>query len=302
MHSLRRKIHLDKDLFFAKNEASMPDSRDVHFMASWKGKSSTSILDVRNLSAGYEEDYVIRDISFSLRKGEFVSILGRNGSGKSTLIKALQSLLNNTSGRVFIDGQNILSLKPRQIARKIAYVPQIFEYVFEFSVEEIILMGRYARQGRLGSPSSEDVRIIEEAMKLTHVSHLREKKIAHLSGGERQRVFIARALVQDTPLLFLDEPSSHLDINYQVEIYQILKHFQQEKGKTILSAEHNINLAIPYSERLLFLKDGRLHDQGSPKDMITKKNIRDVFQAEVEIRENPLTSLPEISLNPKLFE
>lgn len=261
-----------------------------------------TILEVNNLSAGYEKDHVIRNISFSLKKGEFVSILGRNGSGKSTLIKALQGLLSNVSGRITIDGRDIFSLKPRQIAKKIAYVPQIFDFSFEFSVEEIVLMGRYIHQGRLGGSSAVDFEIIEEVMSLTQISHLKEKKIAHLSGGERQRVFIARALAQDTPLLFLDEPSSHLDINYQVEIYQILRQLQQERGKTILTTEHNINLAIPYSEKLLFLKNGRIHSQGPPENLITKKIIKSVFQAEVEIRRNLHSMLPEISLNPKLSE
>ena len=259
-----------------------------------------TILEVTDLSAGYGEDYVIRDISFSLKEGEFVSILGPNGSGKSTLIKALQSLLKDLSGRVTINGQDILALQPRLIAKKIAYVPQIFDFPFEFSVEEIILMGRYIHQGRLGGSSLEDLKIMEEVMALTQVFDLRGKKLAHLSGGERQRVFIARALAQDTPFLFLDEPSSHLDISYQVEIYQILKQLQEEKGKTILSIEHNINLAVPYSQRLVFLKKGRLFSQGAPKEMITKENIKDVFQADVDIRENPLSKLPEISLHPRV--
>lgn len=258
-----------------------------------------SILEVNNLSAGYEKEQVIKGISFSLQEGEFVSILGRNGSGKSTLIKALQGFLKNVSGKIKISGQDISSLRADQIAKKIAYVPQIFDFSFEFSVKEIILMGRYIHQGRLSSSSPSDFHIIEEVMNLAQISHLKEKKIAHLSGGERQRVFIARALAQDTPLLFLDEPSSHLDISYQVEIYQILKQLQQEKGKTILTTEHNINLAIPYSHKLLFLKNGHLHSQGPPEKMITKENIKDVFEAEVEIRKNFHSHLPEISLNPK---
>lgn len=259
-----------------------------------------TIFEVSHLSAGYESEYVLEDISFSLGEGEFVSVLGRNGSGKSTLIKALQALLKNTSGRVRINDQDILTLKPRQIARMIAYVPQIFDFPFEFNVEEIVHMGRYIHQGRLSGSSPKDTRTIEEVMQLTHISHLSGKKIAHLSGGERQRVFIARALAQDTPLLFLDEPSSHLDISYQVEIYQILKQLQEEKGKTILTTEHNINLAIPYSQKIIFLKDGQLYDQGTPEALITKKNIEDVFKADVEIRENLHSRLPEISLIPKL--
>jgi len=257
-----------------------------------------AILEVKNLSGGYENGFVIEDISFTLKRGEFISILGRNGSGKSTLIKALQRLLKNISGEIKIDGKDILSLNRRQIAKKTAYVPQIFSFAFEFNVMEIVLMGRYVHQRRFSSLSSQDSRLIDEVMDLTQIVHLKDKKIAHLSGGEQQRVFIARALAQDTPLLFLDEPSSHLDISYQVEIYKILKNLQHEKGKTILCTEHNINLAIPYSQKIIFLKEGKIQAQGPPDKLITKTNIREVFQAEVEIRENVHSKLPEISLIP----
>jgi iron complex transport system ATP-binding protein len=259
-----------------------------------------AILEVDSLSAGYENGHVVKDISFALKKGEFISILGRNGSGKSTLIKALQRLLKNTSGGIKVNGEDIFSLNRRQIAKKIAFVPQIFSYAFEFKVMEIVLMGRYVHQGRLSSLSSSDSQIIEEVMELTQIGPLKDKKIAHLSGGEQQRVFIARALAQDTPLLFLDEPSSHLDISYQVEIYKILKNLQRERGKTILSTEHNINLVIPYSQKIIFLKEGKIQAQGPPEKLITKANIREVFQAEVEIRENLHSKLPEISLIPEV--
>ncbi|MEA2006469.1 MAG: ABC transporter ATP-binding protein, partial [Acidobacteriota bacterium] len=208
-------------------------------------------------------------------------------------------LLRTISGKITIDGTNLFSLTQRQIARKIAYVPQMFNLAFEFSVNEIVYMGRYAHQRRLNGGSLSDKRIVNEVMELTGISHLTDKKIAHLSGGERQRVFIARALAQDTPLLFLDEPSSHLDINYQVEIYKILKFLQEEKGKTILSTEHNINLVIPYAHRLIFLKDGKLYGQGPPEKLITKSNIKDVFDANVDIRKNIHSQLPEISLIPQ---
>jgi len=255
-----------------------------------------SILEVNNLSAGYGNGFVIKDISFSLRDGEFISILGRNGSGKSTLIKALQGLLKNVSGEIKVNKKDVFSLNPHQIAKKISYVPQMIASSFEFSVSEIIEMGRYVHQARLGGITPMDSKIIEEVMELTEITHLKRKKIAHLSGGERQRVFIARALAQDTSLLFFDEPSSHLDISYQIEIYRILKRLQEEKGKTILSTEHNINLAIPFSQRIIFLKNGRIHAEGPPNELITKKHIKDVFQAEVHIRENLDSKLPEISL------
>ncbi len=255
-----------------------------------------AILEVSDLCAGYGNGNVIHDITFSLNKGEFLSILGRNGSGKSTLIKAVQGLLSGVSGEVKVNGKNLFSLKPRETARLIACVPQLFTPSFAFTVIEIVLMGRYVHQGKIMGASSGDMDLIQEIMDLTEISHLRKKKIAHLSGGERQRVFIARALAQDTPLLFLDEPSSHLDISYQMDIYHILKRLQEEKGKTILAAEHNINLAVPFSQRLLFLKDGKIHSLGHPRELVTKKNIREVFQADVDIREHLHSGLPEVSL------
>jgi iron complex transport system ATP-binding protein len=260
------------------------------------------LLDVHNLSAGYQNGNVIEDISFSLQPGEFVSILGRNGAGKSTLIKALQGLLKKVEGMVEVESESVFSMPSQKLAKRIAYVPQISSLSFQFSVEEIIQMGRYVHQRRLAGPSTDDQDTVQEVIELTGIGHLRKNKIAHLSGGEQQRVFIARALAQNTPLLFLDEPSSHLDISYQIEIYRILKRLQLEKGKTILSTEHNINLAIPYSQRLMLLKEGRIYAQGCPEKLITKACIREVFGADVDIRDNIHSGLPEISLIPQAEE
>ncbi len=259
-----------------------------------------AIVEVEDLSAGYGDGFVIHDLAFSLQAGEFVTILGKNGSGKSTLIKALLGLLKNVAGRAAVAGQDISRLNSRQIAKIVAYVPQIFDASFEFTVLEIIHMGRYSHQGRFERPTPADERAIEEVMRSARVASLKDKKLAHLSGGERQRVFIARALAQDTPLLFLDEPSSHLDISYQLDVYRLLKKLQEEKGKTILCTEHNINLAIPFSDWLMFLKDGRIHSLGPPRDLITGESIRAVFAADVDVRENVHTRLPEISLIPKI--
>jgi len=258
-----------------------------------------AILETRGLSAGYGNGNVIKNIQMRLEKGEFVSILGPNGSGKSTLIKALQGLLKYASGEVAVAGERLSRLKRREVARWIAFVPQISDPVFDFSVFELVAMGRYAYQSRISGLSPSDIRLIKDVLKLLEISQLEDKKIAHLSGGERQRVLIARALAQDTPLLFLDEPSSHLDINYGLEIFEILIKLQRERGKTILCAEHNINLAVPYSQRIIFLRAGEIRAQGPPAGLITRDHIRDIFQAEVDIRQNPHSLLPEISLIPK---
>jgi iron complex transport system ATP-binding protein len=254
------------------------------------------ILEVHDLSAGYDDEFVVHDVSLTVEPGEFVAVLGRNGSGKSTLIKAVQNLLGNVRGQVICGGEDVFRMSPRRLAAKIAYVPQLADPIFEYAVEEIVLMGRFARQGRLEKASGTDAAAVDEAMRLTEVGGLRTKRLSQLSGGERQRVFIARALAQDAPLLLLDEPSLHLDINYQAEVYSILKGLQKEKNKTILAAEHNINLAAAYAERLIFLKNGAVAAEGTPGETISAANIREIFGAEVDIRENIRTGLPEISL------
>jgi iron complex transport system ATP-binding protein len=254
------------------------------------------ILDVKDLSAGYENGFVVHDIFLAVEPGEFVAILGRNGSGKSTLIKAVQNLLGNVRGEVHCDGEDLFRVGPRRVAAKIAYVPQMAEPVFEYTVEETVLMGRFARQGRFEKASAEDEAAVGGAIRMTGLVGLREKKLSQLSGGERQRVFIARALAQDTPLLLLDEPSSHLDISYQVEVYSILKGLQKDRGKAVVAAEHNINLAAAYAERLIFLKDGAIATQGAPVETVTARNILAIFGADVDIRTNTRSGLPEISV------
>jgi len=261
-------------------------------------RPASPVLEVQDLSAGYGDGFVLRDISLALGRGEFVAVLGRNGSGKSTFLRAILGLLGNVRGQVILDGGDLGRLGRREVARKIAYVPQLADPVFEFTAREIVVMGRYARQTRFETLSAADEEALEEAARLTETSGVMGRKMGHLSGGERQRVFIARALAQDTPLLLLDEPSLHLDINYQVEIYGILKRLQKEKGKTVLAAEHNINLAAAHAERMVYLKDGAIAAQGTPGETVTAGVIRDIFGADVDIRPNLHTGLPEISLVP----
>ncbi len=258
-----------------------------------------AVLEAAKLSAGYGDGDVIRDIDLCLEKGEFVCILGPNGSGKSTLVRALQGLLGDVSGEVRIQGNDLFRLKPRQIARMVAFVPQIAELTFEFSVFELVAMGRYIHQRRLSGLSASERRLLQDALEMVEIAPLQNRKVAHLSGGERQRVLIARALAQDTPLLFLDEPSSHLDLNFGLEVFAILSRLQKEGGKTILCTEHNINLVIPYAHRLLFIKEGKIVARGDPAAMITRGHIKDVFKVDVDIRENRFSQLPEISLIPK---
>jgi len=194
------------------------------------------LLEVKNLEAGYNHLPVIHDISFDLEQGEFLAVCGPNGSGKSTLIKALQRLTPFTRGTVKLEGRDVFRLKTKEIAALLAYVPQVSDQVFDFTVEETVAMGRYVHQGhKLAGQSDKDRSEIEEAMRLTGVAALRQKNLSQLSGGERQRVLIARALAQETPVLLLDEPSSHLDINFQLQIYHLLQDLQTEKRRPFWS-------------------------------------------------------------------
>jgi iron complex transport system ATP-binding protein len=254
------------------------------------------ILEIRGLSAGYGRGFVVHDISVEVGPGEFVAVLGRNGAGKSTLLKAAQNLLPEVRGEVRCAGEDMFRTGPRRIAARIAYVPQLAEPVFDYAVEEIVMMGRFARHGRFERASAEDAAAVSEAIRLTGIGGLRGKKLTELSGGERQRAFIARALAQDTPVLLLDEPSSHLDIAYQVELYGILRMLQADRGKAVVVAEHNVNLAAAHAGRLIFLRDGAVDVEGSPGETVTPANIRRIFGADVDIRPNPRSGRPEISL------
>lgn len=254
-------------------------------------------LSVEKLEAGYSELPVISDISLELEPGEFLAVCGPNGSGKSTLVRAVQKLTPLVRGKIILSNRSLFELKPRQVASLLAYVPQVFEPVFAFSVEETVAMARYYRQPRRLSGFTEfDRAAVEEAMRLTEISSLREKKLNELSGGERQRVLIARALAQDTPALLLDEPSSHLDLNFQLQVYRLLKELQKKRGKAILVAEHNLNLAAAYCSNLIFIKDGKIVARGRPEELLEKEIIRQIFGVEVEVRTNRSTGLPEISL------
>lgn len=254
-------------------------------------------LSVENLEAGYGGPPVISGISLELEPGEFLAVCGPNGSGKSTLVKAIQKLTPFIRGKVTVNNNNLLELRTRQVASLLAYVPQVFEPVFDFSVEETVAMARYYRQpGRLAGFSERDRVAVEEAMKLTEVFELREKRLNELSGGERQRVLIARALAQDTPVLLLDEPSSHLDLNFQLQVYRLLQELQKDRGKAILVAEHNLNLAAAYCSSLVFIKDGKIIARGRPQELLEKELIKKTFGVEVEVRTNRSTGLPEISL------
>lgn len=244
---------------------------------------------VDSLEFGYTNKSVLKDISFSVEKGQFISIIGPNGSGKSTLLKNLANIYLPLKGDIEIDGKNISNYNKKELARKIALVPQDTTISYDFSVFDVALMGRFPYIGRFEKESENDYKMVVEALKLTNTFHLRDRSINEISGGERQRVIIARALIQEPEIIFLDEPTSHLDINHQIDLLTILKNLNKEKNTTIILVIHDINLACRYSDKIVLMDDGKILSEGNPEEVITRENIEEAYGLNVIIEENPYT-------------
>ena len=260
-------------------------------------------LSVENLSFRYPDIPVLRNITFDLPAGDFLSLLGPNGSGKSTLLRLLDRILLPESGTITIDGRPLNEFSRRELAKRVAYVPQDTPWVFPYTVLEVVLMGRSPYVGRSGFESAQDLEIARETMRLTDIEHLADKLITAISGGERQRVLIARALSQQPRILLLDEPNAHLDISHQIEIFRILREQNEQRDLAIVSVSHDLNLAAAFSKRALLLADtgnegASIFSIGQPKDVLTRENIEVVYRTPVLVDQLPDSSAMRISLLP----
>lgn len=240
------------------------------------------MIQSTQLRFGYSDNLILHGIDLTIPKGDFVGIIGPNGSGKSTLLGLMSGVLVPTGGAIYVKGKAIPDTLPRELAKHMAVVPQSTELAYDFTAYEIVAMGRYPHQGRWSQESQKDRDVIRLAMEETGVWELRNQMVTHMSGGERQRVVIARALAQEPELILLDEPTSNLDINYQIEIFDLLREFNRQ-GKTIVVVSHDLNLASLYCERLLLVSGGRVFAFGTPDEVLTVKHIRDVYNTEVVI-------------------
>lgn len=245
-----------------------------------------AILEINNIDFSYNEKSVLKDISLSISKGEFLSIIGPNGSGKSTILKLITKLNTPNKGEILLNNVNIKDINQRDLAKSISLVPQNTYIEYEFSVKELITMGRFPYKKRFERESKDDYAIVNKAMERTNTKYLEDRLITEISGGETQRVTIARALAQETDIILLDEPTSFLDINHQIEILNLLRDLNKEEKKTILLVIHDINLAARYSDRIMILKDGLVMDIGQPEDVITKENILKAYNLKAEIEYN----------------
>jgi iron complex transport system ATP-binding protein len=254
-------------------------------------------ISARNLKFSYYDKPVLKNLNFEIKKNSFTSILGPNGAGKSTIVKLISKVLTGYGGEILIDGQDIKNLNQIDIAQKIAVVPQNTSIGFNFSVFETIMMGRYPYLSRFKNESQEDYKIVADVMKITRTEIFKDKNYNELSGGEKQRVIIAQTLVQNSPIIILDEPTSHLDINFQIEFMELFFSLFKNNQKTIIGIFHDINLAIQYSEKIMLLKDGDIFCYGSVEEVITRTNMMSVFNSDVFIGKNPFTGKLYVSPN-----
>ncbi|WP_156920585.1 ABC transporter ATP-binding protein [Thermicanus aegyptius] len=236
------------------------------------------MLKINQASGGYGEEKMIQEVSFHVRQGEFFGILGRNGSGKSTLLRLLAGLIPLMGGEILLHGRTISSYSRREISRLVAFLPQDHFIPYGYTVREVVSMGRYPhRRALFSSWSKEDEKILQEVLHLFQLRGMEDKPFIHLSGGEKQRVMFARVMAQKPTLLLLDEPTSHLDLYYQMEILQELYTLVKENGLTVVSVMHDINLASLFCDHVLLLKDGKTAYIGSPNDVFTQEALKRVF-------------------------
>lgn len=260
-----------------------------------------NLLEIKNLSFNYPgsplSKRVLNEISFNVKKGEFVSILGPNGSGKTTLLKILAKLLTPTQGILSLNDIDYTEFKSKDFFKIIGYVPQKFYSIFPYTVFEIVLMGRTPYFGAYGFENDQDIYQVNTVLKLLEIEELAHKSINEISGGELQKVIIARALAQNAEILLLDEPSTHLDLKHQITIFNHLKEINSA-GRTIISVSHDINLSALYSDRIIFIKEGSILEDGAISEVFTEKIIRKTFDVSSNIIWGYENSLPQIFLNP----
>lgn len=252
------------------------------------------MLSLEDVSAGYGEKDVLSGIRASVRRGEFAALIGSNGAGKSTLLKCISGLMQPRSGKIIICGRDNAALKPKERARLVAVVPQSYSVEYDFTVEDVVAMGRYPYQSFGKRESQEDADAVRNAMEATNTLAFRKRLYNELSGGEKQRVILARALAQQPEILLLDEPTSALDIHHQTEVMELITELNRREGLTVLAVLHDVNMASRYCCRMILLRDGKIAADGEPSAVITKKNMEALYRMKLLIRENPLFHKPEI--------
>ncbi|MBP1153877.1 MULTISPECIES: ABC transporter ATP-binding protein [unclassified Paenibacillus] len=251
-------------------------------------------IQSNDLCLSYGETCIFQDLNICLPKGKITVFIGGNGCGKSTLLRSLARLLTPQSGQVVLDGSNIATLKTKEVARRMAMLPQGPAAPEGLSVLQLVKQGRYPYQNWLQQWSKEDESMVRRALELTNMKHLAERSVDSLSGGQRQRAWIAMTLAQGTPTILLDEPTTYLDLAHQIEVLDLLYDLNIQEQRTIVMVLHDINLACRYADNVVAIKDRKVWAEGKPKDVVSEELIRSVFDLECRIIEDPLFGTPMV--------
>lgn len=250
-------------------------------------------IAIDGLSFAYKNRPVLQGVSLSVARGEMIGILGPNGSGKTTLIKILSALLTG-KGEVRLSGRDIRTYGRRELSRLFAVVPQESQVIFPYTAAEIVLMGRASHHNPFALEGARDLEVARKNMEMTETASLANRYLHELSGGEKQRVLIARALAQESDILLMDEPAAFLDLKHQVQILQLMRRLNRERGLTIVAALHDVNLAALFFPRLVMLCDGKIYRDGTPGEVLTRETIYDVYGVRVRIVKDTFGESPRL--------
>ena len=249
-------------------------------------------MEARKLSLAYDSQVIIEKLSTTITTGEITALVGPNGCGKSTLLRGLARLLKPQTGELLLDGNAIHSLPTRELAKQLGLLPQGPIAPEGLTVYELVAQGRYPHQGFFQQWSLEDERVTQEAITVTNMIEFADRPLDTLSGGQRQRAWIAMTLAQKTPFLLLDEPTTYLDIGYQMEVMELIEQLNKERQMTILLVLHDLNQAARYSQRMIVLSQGEIVADGAPEAVLTQRLLAEVFKVRANIVTDPYSGSP----------
>ncbi|MFS0783263.1 ABC transporter ATP-binding protein [Bacillus sp. 1P06AnD] len=249
-------------------------------------------ISVQNVEVGYEQSKIIQGVTLDFKDGEITTIIGPNGCGKSTLLKAMTRIIPYSKGAIYLHGEAIAKYKTKELAKRLAILPQIAENPAGLTVGELVSYGRYPHQSGFARLTNEDYDIIDWALEVTNTLDYKYREVDTLSGGQRQRVWIAMALAQKTDIIFLDEPTTYLDMAHQLEVLKLLKKLNEEQGRTVIMVLHDLNHAALFSHSLIALRDGKLIKQGPVEDIMKKEVLAEIFHIDAQIVTDPKTNKP----------